>query len=322
MIARRTVALMTDARSLPTVTQIRAFVAVAERLHFRSAAADLGMSQPSLSQALATLEEALGLRLVERSTRHVYLTPEGERLLPRARTVLESMEEFVTAAQGSGGPLAGPLRIGIIPTAAPYLLPALLPALASGFPRLEPRIVEDRTARLLDSLRAGGLDVALLALPTDAAGLHETPLYREDFSLVLPAGHALAGREDVPLDVLGELPLLLLDEGHCLRDQVLDLCRSVSAGVVGSGDTRAASLATAVRCVSGGLGVTLAPESALSAELNDPALAVARFAGPAPGRSMGLVTRPTSAAEPAYAELGRLVADVAVRSCGARPLDG
>ena len=306
-----------DQRFVPTVTQLRVFVAVAERLHFRQAAADLGLSQPSLSQSLATLEDGLGTRLVERSTRTVFLTPEGDALLPAAREALRAVDDFVDLAVGGGGPLSGPLRLGLIPTAAPYLLPGLLTGLARRHPEAQPRVVEDQTARLLDALRAGTLDVAVLAVPTGAAGVTEVPLYREPFALVVPAGHELDGRDDLGPDVLGTQPLLLLDEGHCLRDQTLDLCRRVSAPVLGRGDTRAASLATAVRCVAGGLGVTLVPESAVATETLDPALGVARFADPAPGRTMGLVMRSATARGGGYAELGRLVAEVAVADCGA-----
>jgi LysR family hydrogen peroxide-inducible transcriptional activator len=297
--------------------QLRVFLAVAERLHFRSAAADLGLSQPSLSQALATLEEGLGLRLVERSTRSVLVTPVGERLLPYARSAVAAMDAVADAAAGSEGPLFGPLRIGVIPTAAPYLLPGLLPALAERFPDLRPRIVEDQTSRLLDGLRTGSVDLAILALPTEAVGLVEIPLYGEPFTLLLPSDHEHVGREDLPLDVLGELPLLLLDEGHCLRDQTLDLCRRVSARVLGRGDTRAASLATAVRCVAGGLGVTLVPESAVESESRDPGIGVARFVEPRPVRTMGMVLRAATSGEDAYREFGELVTEVATGTFGA-----
>lgn len=311
---------MPNQRFVPTVMQLRVFIAVAERLHFKSAALDLGLSQPSLSQALATLEEGLGVRLVERSTRSVLLSPAGEALLSHARTAVAAMDAVADAAAGSGGPLAGALRIGVIPTAAPYLLPGLLPALAEHFPDLQPRIVEDQTARLVDGLRTGSVDLAVLAVPAESAGVVEIPLYHEPFALLVPAGHDLAGRTDLTLDVLADLPLLLLDEGHCLRDQTLDLCRQVSTPVLGRGDARAASLATAVRCVAGGLGVTLVPESAVEPESRDPAIAVARFADPAPGRTMALALRAASADDDAYAGFGRVVAEVATRSFAAVPV--
>ncbi|HMT50103.1 MAG TPA: hydrogen peroxide-inducible genes activator, partial [Dietzia sp.] len=302
---------MADQRFVPSVTQLRVFLAVAERLHFRSAAEELHMSQPSLSQALATLEDGLGLHLVERSTRTVLVTPAGHQLLPYARAAVSAMDAVADVATGSGGPLAGALRIGVIPTAAPYLLPGLLPALSRHFPALRPQIVEDQTARLVDGLRTGAIDLAIMAVPTNAAGVHSTPLYNEPFALLVPAGHALAGRVDLPLETLVDLPLLLLDEGHCLRDQAVDLCRSVSAPVLGRSESRAASLATAVRCVAGGLGVTLVPESAVRPETRDPDIGVARFSAPTPGRTMGMVLRTATAGGDAYAEFGRIVTEVA-----------
>lgn len=311
---------MPDHRFVPSVTQLRVFLSVAERLHFRSAAEELGMSQPSLSQALSTLEDGLGIHLVERSTRSVLVTPAGQKLLPYARAAVTSMDAVADAAAGSGGPLFGALRIGVIPTAAPYLLPGLLPALGEQFPDLRPRIVEDQTARLVDGLRSGAIDLAVMALPTDAAGVVATPLYTEPFALLVPAGHELAGREGLPLDALVDQPLLLLDEGHCLRDQTVDLCRRVSAPVLGRGESRAASLTTAVRCVAGGLGVTLVPESAVGPESSDPAIAVARFADPVPGRTMGLVLRSATAGSEAYDEFGRVVTSVAESVFGATPV--
>ena len=311
---------MADQRFVPSVTQLRVFLAVAEHLHFRSAAEEWRMSQPSLSQALATLEDGLGLHLVERSTRTVLVTPAGHQLLPYARSAVSAMDSVADVAAGSGGPLAGPLRIGVIPTAAPYLLPGLLPALADSFPELRPRIVEDQTARLVDGLRSGALDLAILAVPTDAAGVVSTPLYTEPFALLLPAEHPLVGRRDLSLDVLVDLPLLMLDEGHCLRDQTMELCRRVSAPVLGRGESRAASLATAVRCVAGGLGVTIAPESAVVAESVYPGIGVARFADPVPGRTMGLFLRTATSGDQAYDEFGRVVAEVAERTFAAVPV--
>ncbi|MVZ89593.1 LysR family transcriptional regulator [Microbacter sp. ANSKLAB05] len=311
---------MSDHRFVPSLMQLRVFLAVAERLHFRSAAEDLGMSQPSLSQALATLEDGLGLHLVERSTRSVLVTPAGHRLLPYARAAVTAMDAVADAAAGSDGPLFGSLRIGVIPTVAPYLLPGLLPALGERFPDLRPRVVEDQTARLLDGLRSGVIDLAIMAVPTDAVGVAATPLYSEPFALLVPADHELAGREGLPLEILVDQPLLMLDEGHCLREQTVELCRRVSAPVLGRGESRAASLTTAVRCVAGGLGVTLVPESAVGPETRDPGIAVARFADPVPGRTIGLVLRSATAGAEAYGEFGRVVAEVAVDQFDAAPV--
>ncbi|QCQ90802.1 hydrogen peroxide-inducible genes activator [Rhodococcus sp. SGAir0479] len=309
---------MPDGAYQPTLSQLRAFVAVAEYRHFGTAAARLKVSQPTLSQALASLESGLGVQLIERSTRRVLVTAAGEQLLTQAKLILDAADGFVAAAAGVGDGLAGALRIGLIPTVAPYVLPPLLPELRAEMPALVPQVIEDQTARLLESLRAGAIDVAVIALPSETPGLVEIPLYTEDFVMVLPHGHALAGRGDLPLDVLDELPLLLLDEGHCLRDQTLDLCRSVDAHPL-SGDTRATSLATVVQCVAGGLGVTLVPESAVDVEMRRGDLTTARFAHPTPGRTIGLVFRASSGRAEGYrqlAELLRSAAPAGVRVAG------
>lgn len=307
---------MPDGTYQPTLSQLRAFVAVAEYRHFGTAAARLKVSQPTLSQALASLEGGLGVQLIERSTRRVLVTAAGEQLLTQAKLILDAADGFVAAAAGVGDNLVGPLRIGLIPTVAPYVLPPLLPALRSEMPALVPQVIEDQTARLLESLRAGAIDVAVIALPSEAPGLVEMPLYTEEFVLVLPRDHALAGRDDLELDVLDELPLLLLDEGHCLRDQTLDLCRSVDAHPQ-SGDTRATSLATVVQCVAGGLGVTLVPDSAVPVETRRGDLATARFAAPAPGRTIGLVFRASSGRAEGYRQLAELLREVAPASVAA-----
>lgn len=297
---------MSDQPYQPTLAQLRAFVAVASSRHFGTAATKLGVSQPSLSQALAALEAGLGVQLVERSTRKVLITEAGMALLEQASGIVASAAELVNSAAGLTGELRGSLRMGMIPTVAPYRLPALLPALRSEVDDLSVTVVEDQTARLLEALRAGRIDVAMLALPVLSAGIAEIPLYNEDFVLVVPPEHPLAGRDDLEADDLSGLPLLLLDEGHCLRDQALDLCRQTGAGVGVIGDTRAASLATIVQCVSGGLGVTLLPEPAVAVELRGTDLAVAHFARPAPGRRIGLAYRASSAKTDGFAKLAEI----------------
>lgn len=204
------------------------------------------------------------------------------------------------------------MRLGLIPTVAPYILPTVLRGVSEALPDLTLRVVEDQTARLVDAVRAGSLDAAVLALPVDGPGLAVVDMYAEDFVLALPTGHPLAGRRRVDPAALADLPLLLLDEGHCLRDQALEVCRlaGVRADV---GQTRAASLSTAVQCVEGGLGVTLIPMTAVEAETSGGELATAAFARPRPGRTIGLVYRESSGRGDAYARLAsaltRMVAD-------------
>jgi LysR family hydrogen peroxide-inducible transcriptional activator len=297
----------------PTIPQLRAFLAVAEHLHFREAAAALGVSQPALSAALASLEDNLGVQLVERTTRRVLLTEAGEALVAPAQAVVDAVEGFVDAARSGHRGLTGVLRIGVIPTVAPYLLPAALRAMRRLAPELEPQVHEEQTARLVTELVGGRLDVAVVALPVERPGLRETVLYDEDFVLVVPDSSPYAGRTQLPRSVLTELvPLLLLEEGHCLRDQALDLCRSQGIRDGESRAARATSLATVTQLVAAGLGSTLLPETAVAVETRRAALGVARFASPAPGRRIGLVHRASSARSYEYLQLAQILR-VAVR---------
>ncbi len=309
---------MTDRTYQPTIAGLRAFVAVAEKQHFGTAATALGVSQSTLSQALSGLETGLGAQLIERSTRRVFLTTEGTQLLPQAQAVIEAAMAFSAAAAGSSDPLQGSIRLGLIPTVAPYVLPTLLAGLADRLPALDLRLVEDQTERLLTGLREGSVDAALIALPAASNGITEIPIYDEDFVLAVPPGHPLAGKRRVPPTALAELPLLLLDEGHCLRDQALDVCRN--AGVHAElANTRAASLATAVQCVAGGLGVTLIPQSAVPVETARSRLELAYFAAPRPGRCIGLVFRSSSGREAPYRQLAGLIGELLTGDKQVRP---
>ena len=310
---------MTDKTYQPTIAGVRAFVAVAEKQHFSSAATTLGVTQSTLSQALAALETGLGTQLLERSTRRVFLTTEGRQLLPRALAVVEAVDAFTAAAAGAADPLHASMRLGLIPTVAPYVLPTLLAGLAGRLPSLTLRVIEDQTERLLALLREGALDAALIALPADAVGVTAIPIYDEDFVLALPPEHPLSGKRRVPTTALAELPLLLLDEGHCLRDQALDVCHT--AGVRAElANTRAASLATAVQCVSGGLGVTLIPQSAVPVEAARSRLGLAQFAAPRPGRRIGLVFRSSSGRDESYRQLAAKIGELIGAEHQVRPV--
>ncbi|GAA2775963.1 LysR substrate-binding domain-containing protein [Kitasatospora sp. CM 4170] len=311
----------------PTVAQLRAFAAVAEHRHFREAAAATGTSQPALSGAVAALEEALGAQLIERTTRKVIVTPLGERVVEHAHRVLAALQALTEEVEAARRPFTGPLHLGVIPTVAPYLLPTVLRLVRDRYPELELHVHEERTPSLLDGLAAGRLDVLLLALPAGGgAPTRDIPLFDEDFVLVTPPGHPLAGRIDAPRDVLLDLDVLLLEEGHCLRDQALDICREVGAdpspasgrGYPHGSTTRAAGLSTLVQLVAGGLGVTLLPATALDVEAGrTDRLAAVRFAAPAPGRRIGLATRPGSARSAEYdrfaASLREVLAELPVR---------
>ncbi|MFF9215905.1 LysR substrate-binding domain-containing protein [Streptomyces viridosporus] len=290
-------------RRQPSLAQLRAFAAVAEHLHFRDAAAAIGMSQPALSGAVSALEESLGVTLLERTTRKVLLSPAGERLAARAKSVLAEVGALVEEADALQAPFTGVLRLGVIPTVAPYLLPTVLRLVHDRYPQLDLQVHEEQTASLLDGLTGGRLDLLLLAVPLGVPGVVELPLFDEDFVLVTPLEHGLGGREGIPRKALRELNLLLLDEGHCLRDQALDICREAgSAGVAAT--TTAAGLSTLVQLVAGGLGVTLLPHTAVQVETTRSGrLLTGRFADPAPGRRIALAMRTGAARAAEYEEL-------------------
>ncbi|MCG7275193.1 hydrogen peroxide-inducible genes activator [Corynebacterium singulare] len=294
----------------PTLAQLRTFVTIAENKHFGTAAAKLDISQPSLSQALVALEQGLGIQLIERSTRKVIVTSAGEELLPFAKAALEASDAFLARARGTNGTLSGPLTIGIIPTIAPYILPTLLQSITDSYPELKPRFVEEQTQHLLTKLREGSIDLAITALPTESSGMVEVPLYTESFTAVTPTEHPLAGHQDLTLEQLDALDLLLLDDGHCLRDQVLDLCRraKINPSEATNAVTRASSLTTILQLVMGSLGTTLVPESALATECTHPQLAVARFAPTATAeRQVGLTFRSSAARAEEFRTFGALV---------------
>ena len=290
-------------RRQPSLAQLRAFCAVAEHLHFRDAAAAIGMSQPALSGAVAALEETLGVTLLERTTRKVLLSPAGARLAVRARAVLDEVQALLAEAEAVRAPFTGALRLGVIPTVAPYLLPTVLGLVHDRYPDLDLQVHEEQTASLLDGLAAGRLDLLLLAVPLGIPGVVELPLFDEDFVLVTPLGHPLGGRTGIAREALKELNLLLLDEGHCLRDQALDICREAGRADVAV-TTTAAGLATLVQLVAGGLGCTLLPHTAVKVETSrSEQLLTGSFAEPAPSRRVALAMRAGAARGAEYREL-------------------
>lgn len=302
----------------PTLSQLRAFAAVAEHLHFREAASAIGMSQPALSGAVAALEETLGVQLLERTTRKVLLSPAGARLAVRTKDVLDSVADLLEEAEAVRAPFTGLLRLGIIPTCAPYLLPTVLRLVNSRYPDLRLQVHEEQTASLLDGLAGGRLDVLLLAVPLGAPGVTELPLFDEDFALVMPSGHEFAGRTDLPIEALRDVDLLLLEEGHCLRDQALDVCREAGRADSASVHTSAAGLSTLVQLVVGGLGVTLLPRTALQVETGRSGqLTTGEFASPAPSRRIALAMRTGSARGGEFVALAgalrRALSDLPVR---------
>ncbi|MEB8340035.1 LysR substrate-binding domain-containing protein [Streptomyces endophyticus] len=292
-------------RRQPSLAQLRAFAAVAEHLHFRDAAAAIGMSQPALSGAVSALEETLGVTLLERTTRKVLLSPAGERIAVRAKVVLDEVGALVEEAEAVRAPFTGVLRLGVIPTVAPYLLPTVLRLVHETYPDLDLQVHEEQTSSLIEGLGAGRLDLLLLAVPLGMPGVSELPLFDEDFVLVTPLDHWLGGREGIPREALRELNLLLLDEGHCLRDQALDICREAGRDDAPVATT-AAGLATLVQLVAGGLGVTLLPRTAVSVETSRSSqLLTGYFAEPAPARRVAFAMRTGAARSAEYKELAQ-----------------
>lgn len=279
-------------RALPTLRQLRYLVALAEHRHFGRAAEACLATQSTLSAGLQELENLLGVTLVERTKRKVLLTPLGEEVVARARAVLRGAEEIADLAAASGVPLTGRVRLGVIPTIGPYLLPRVLPGLRAAHPRLRLYLREDLTARLLERLLAGDLDAALIALPYPVGDLEAETVGEDPFVVACPPDHPLAARAVVTADDLAGVELLLLEEGHCLREHALAACRllgpSRGEGVL------ATSLHTLVQMVANGLGVTLIPAMAVRGGVLAGTALVTRPLADGSGRGIGLVWRASS----------------------------
>jgi LysR family hydrogen peroxide-inducible transcriptional activator len=278
----------------PSIRQLECLVAVSEHGSFRKAATALGISQPALSAQVQAVEALFGVQVFERDRRSVLVTPAGEDIVGRAREALVAIDGVHDAARRRGEPLVGPLRLGVIPTVAPYWLPALLPSVRARFPRLELILREDQTARLLAQLTAGQLDAAMVAIPVPG-DLTTAAIARETFVLAARRGSPIVKkRRRISERDLDEEIVLLLEDGHCLRDQALAVCER--GGAVESMEVRATSLPTLVQMVAGGLGVTLLPEAAASALVQSRGpIEVAAFTDPVPGRTLGLAWRTSSA---------------------------
>jgi len=274
---------------------LRYLVALADHKHFGRAAAACFVSQPTLSTQIRKLEEELGVSLVERAPRRVMLTPVGRDIAERARRVVAEVTQMGEVARRSQDPEAGSVRLGLFPTLAPYLLPHVLPGIRARFPRLELLLVEEKTDALLARLREGRLDAAILALPLHDDSLHVEPLFQEPFVLAVPQSHVFARRtQPLALHELDQEHLLLLEEGHCLRDQALDVCRL--AGANERDGFRATSLETLRQMVAAGIGVTLLPMLAVQPPVPpSPDIHLLPFAGEPPSREIAMVWRRSSA---------------------------
>jgi LysR family hydrogen peroxide-inducible transcriptional activator len=273
---------------------LKYLVALADHKHFGRAAAASFVSQPTLSTQIRKLEDELGVALVERAPRKVMLTPVGREIAERARKVISDVDQMTQIARRSQDPEAGTVRLGLFPTLGPYLLPHVVPNLRKRFPRLELLLVEEKTDQILARLRDGRLDAGLLALPIHDDQLHVEPLFDEPFMLAVPQQHSLATHPALDVSDLDHQHLLLLEEGHCLRDQALDVCRM--AGADERDGFRATSLETLRQMVAAGVGITLLPMLSVQPPVPaSPDIRLLPFRGEPPHREIAMVWRRSSA---------------------------
>jgi LysR family transcriptional regulator, hydrogen peroxide-inducible genes activator len=297
-----------------TLKQFRYFDAVARLGHFGRAADACAISQPALSMQIRELEQSLGTELLERTPRQVRLTAFGEEVITRVRDILRAVDELGDLARAAGDGLVGRLRLGVIPTVAPYLLPGIVAALTRDNAALDIHVRETLTPRLIDELAGGRIDAAIVALPVSEPALTEVALFSEAFVLVRPDSDA--DRPVPSRETLREMRLLLLEEGHCFREQALSFCdmHSVRPRELLDGS----ALSTLVQMVGAGIGVTLIPEMAVAVETRSARVSVARFPEPQPSRTIGMVWRRSS---PLARQLGQ-VAEVVRQTAQAQGAAG
>ncbi|HVY15401.1 MAG TPA: hydrogen peroxide-inducible genes activator [Rhodopila sp.] len=302
-------------RPTPTLRQLRYLAAVVERCHFGHAAEDCLVSQSTLSAAIQELEDLLGAPLLERTKRSVVPTPLGREIAGRARALLKGADDLVDIALTARDPMAGPLHLGVIPTIGPFLLPNVMPRLRSAFPRLKLYLKEDQTARLLDQLDSGMLDAAIIALPYKLDDLEAMDLGPDAFSVICPPGHRLSHQRPVRPKDLAPEDLLLLEDGHCLRDHVLTACNMEITRR--NPAFQGTSLHTLVQMVASGLGVTLVPHMALDAGiLRGLDIEAIPLDETAPPRRIGLVWRRGTARKETFETLGTMLREATAREGG------
>lgn len=289
-----------------TLRQLRYLTALAERRHFGRAAEACAVTQPALSMQIRELEQELGVELVERRPGEVVLTDIGAEVVRRAEHVLASTRDLIDVARHRSRVLSGGLQFGVIPSLAPYALPRILPVLQRRYPELRIELRETQTRSLIDELSRGALDVVMLALPVEEGEIETLRLFDDPFVLAVPASdprpeNARVGAKDVDQE-----RLILLEEGHCLREQALSFC----AGTRRDARLGATSLATVMQMVANGYGITLLPRIAIGVEVRDERVKLLRFAEPAPGRTIGLAWRRTSPRKADFRALGQLITEV------------
>jgi LysR family transcriptional regulator, hydrogen peroxide-inducible genes activator len=292
-----------------TLRQLRYLSALARYGHFGRAAEACSVTQPALSMQIRDLERTLGVAVVERRPGEVLLTDVGREIARRGEDVLTASRDLVDFARQRSGLLRGRLTLGVIPSLAPYLLPRILAPLQARFPELRLELRETQTRQLVDDIKNGALDAAMLALPVDEADIDSIALFEDLFLLAVPAADPRPATTRVAVEDIDQARLLLLEDGHCLRDQALALCagaRGRNTAMAGTG-FGASSLATVMQMVAGGYGVTLVPQIAADVERRDSRVKFLRLKNPEPGRSIGLVFRRTSPRKADFAALGEVV---------------
>jgi LysR family hydrogen peroxide-inducible transcriptional activator len=312
---------------LPSPQQLRYLVALAETQHFGRAARTCGVTQSTLSAGILTLERQMDAAILDRAGgKRVMFTALGLAMLDRARAALASLEAVNELAASARSPMSGPLRLGVIPTIGPFLLPYLMPALRAAFPKLRLFLREDLTEPLVARLAANRLDLLLLALPCACAGAETLGVARDEFLVARPPGHRLAARERVPVGALAAERLLLLEDGHCLRDQALSACAFLG-GDTGGGEQgeeherfAATSLHTLAQMVAGGFGVTLLPRLAVASGVAaDAGLVLRPLAGAGAWRTLGLAWRPNAPRAADYQAMAPVLADACNAAMTAGP---
>lgn len=295
--------------SLPSLRNLGYLVALSERLNFTQAAAACFVTQSTLSAGIKELEDQLGVRLVERDRQRVLMTPIGLEVVERAKGLLAGAQDLVAVAAAAADPLSGTLTLGAIPTIAPFVLPRVLPSAKQRHPRLRLVLREDLTPALVERVRSGALDVALIALPYPTEGLRVRPLFDEEMWLIAPVGDTAAGPRALRATELDAARLLLLAEGHCLRDHTLRAC-GLEPARESSSRTEATSLLTLVQMVDQGWGIALVPEmSVKSGALAGTNLIARPLAPPAPVRTIALVARQSMPRQPAFEAIGDLIVE-------------
>lgn len=291
-----------------TLRQLQYLVALAELRHFGKAAERCCVTQPALSMQIRELEESLGVELVARRRGHIQLTEDGKTIAARAQALLATAQELQEYARHRRETLVGELKLGVIPSVAPYLLPKILPEVHARYPRLQLKLHELLTASLLGELGAGALDAVILALPVSDSLIASMRMFDDAFLLARASGEQALSGAPVTVDSLKNENMLLLNDGHCLRDQALSYCSWIDPQRLA--EFGASSLTTIMKLVAGGYGVTLLPEIAAETELSDPRIELLRFAPPVPKRTIGIAWRKTSTRAKDYIALGRFITDM------------